>query len=371
MLNKRVQSEIDEFLSQLNHIPKEIRQATSSSFTQCREKINFSAFKDMMEKVTEFYYNNFNFRRFYGYRLVAIDGSVFTLPNTNDMIAEFGENVLSNSGKWIKAQVSFATDVLNNICVAAEIGAYKEAEKDQAIRLFSKLGTKNLYIFDRGYFGRKFLNEVIATRCDFCFRLQINACREVIEFIQSNKTDSIEYIDVEGKDIKVRLTKILLDTGEEEYLMTSLFDQNTFSVTKLKELYHYRWGVEEQYKDMKYALCIENFIGKKPNSIKQELYANILTYNISMMLCKPIVDRKSNKTKKKFKYKTNKRALLAKVKQCFVRLFYSVKDAVYILESMINSVMKESVPIREGRKYHRGKTFKAKRKMHRAYVPVV
>lgn len=371
MLNKRVQSEIDYYLSELNNIPEEIRQATASSFTQSRAKIKFTAFMELMQKIVEYYYDNHDFNRYHGYRIIAIDGSIFTLPKTNELVEEFGENVLSTTGKWIKAQVSFAVDVLNNICVAAEIGAYKAAEKDQASQLFKKLGKGNLYLFDRGYFGRDFLKEVVATGCGFCFRLQRNACGEVITFIQGNESDSIVNIEVNGEFIKVRLTKVLLDRGEEEYLLSSLFDQKLFSLTKLKALYHLRWGVEEQYKDMKYAICVENFIGKKPNSIKQEFFGNILTYNLSMMLFKPAIDQVSNGKKKRYTYKTNKRALLAKVKQCFVRLFYEITDVLRIIESMIRSITKESVPIRKDRKYPRGSTYKVKIKLYRTYVSVI
>jgi len=371
MLNKRSQTEIDDFFAKLHEIPVEVRQVTSSAFSQCRDKVNYSAFSSTCWALVRNFYTNYNFKKYYGLRLIAIDGSVYTLPKTEDMIKEFGENVLSENGKWIKAQVSFAADVLNNICVDAAIGPYKESEGKQALGHMSKLGKNNLYIFDRGYFGRSFLKEVVQTGCQFCFRVQRNACREVIQFIKSNHTDTIAYIDVEGDKIKVRLTKILLDTGEDEYLVTSLFDTKTFTLSKLKVLYHLRWGVEEQYKDMKYAICVENFIGKKPNSIKQEFFANILTYNLSMMSCKLLVDHISNKKKKKYKYKTNKRAVLAKIKQCFVRLFFGVENVCGILRDIVKSVSKESVPIREGRKYIRGKTAKAKRKTHRAYVAVV
>jgi hypothetical protein len=371
MLNKRVQTEIDEFFAKLFLIPEEIRQVTSSAFTQCRDKIKYSAFANACWSLTEYYYRNFNFKKYYGLRLIAIDGSVFTLPKTKEMIKEFGENVLSESGKWIKAQVSFATDVINNICVDAAIGAYKESEVKLAIGHMSKLGKNNLYIFDRGYFGRLFFREVVHTGCQFCFRVQRNACIEVINFINSNLKDKIGYIDVEGEKLKVRFTKVILDTGEEEYLITSLFDKKLFTVSKLKSLYHLRWGVEEQYKDMKYAICGENFIGKKPNSIKQEFFANILTYNLSMMTCKPLIDKVSNRKDKKNKYKTNKRAVLAKIKQCFVRLLFGLGNVDEILNSIINTVSKESVPIRENRKFARGKTIKAKRKYSRAYVSVV
>ena len=88
------------------------------------------------------------------------------------------------------------------------------------------------------------------------------------------------------------------------------------------------------------------------------------------MTCKSLIDKASNIKRKKHKYKTNKRALLAKVKQCFVRLFFGTEKISDILNSIIKIVAKESVPIREGRKYVRGKTTKAKRKLHRAYIPV-
>lgn len=371
MLNKRSQTEIDGFFSKMFDLPEEIRQATSSSLTQCRAKLSFSAFKEAMELLIQFFYNNYNFKRYYGFRLIAIDGSVYTLPRTKQTIKEFGENVLSNNRKWIKAQVSFAVDVLNNVCVNAVIGPYKESEESQALTLFEKLGENNLYLFDRGYFSRTFLKQVAGSGNQFCFRLQRNACKEVIEFIKGNLMDCIEYIKVDDQQIKVRLTKVLLDSGEEEYLMTSLFDQKAFSPQKLKALYHMRWGVEEQYKDMKYAICVENFIGKSPNAIKQEFFANILTYNLSMMLCKPAIDRASNKKKKKRKYKTNKRALLAKVKQCFVKLFFDIKNWGERIDAIINIVSKESVPIRKNRKAPRGKTAKVKIKPHRAYISVV
>lgn len=371
MLNKRAQTEIDLFFSRLFCIPEEIRHVTASAFTQCRDKISYSAFRETFNALVQHFYSNCNYKRYYGFRLIAIDGSVYTVPKTPDMVMEFGENVLSTSGKWLKAQVSFAVDVLNNICVDATIGAYKEGETIQALGHLRKMGKNNLYVFDRGYFYKPFLRELYLTGNQFCFRVKKNACKEISGFVTGNLKDTIVIIRAEGEDIKVRLTKILLDNGEEEYLATSLFDTKKFTASCLKALYHLRWGVEEQYKDMKHAICSENFTGRKPNSIKQEFFAKILTYNLSMMACKPFIDIKSNKGKKAHVYKTNKRALLAKVKQCFVELFFGQKNTIELLERIIETVSKESVPIREGRKYHRGNTFKAKRKATKAYVPVV
>ena len=120
-LHKRTQTELDTFFSKLLNTSESLRQVTSSSFTQVRDKISYKAFQHVFEKiVTHFYQNNFH-KTYLGFRIVAIDGSVFILPRTKEMIAEFGENVLSNNRKWIKAQISFAVDVLNNICLDAAI----------------------------------------------------------------------------------------------------------------------------------------------------------------------------------------------------------------------------------------------------------
>ncbi len=354
-------------------IPEEVRVVTSSSFTQVRDKIKFDAFKEVATKLCDFYYSSFSYKTFHGLRLVAIDGSVFTLPRNKQTIEEFGENVLSDNRKWIKSQVCFASDVINNICLEASISAYKTDERSLAIQRFSKLGKNNLYLFDRGYFGRDFLADVFSTNCQFCFRVSVNACKEVMDFIKSGSEDEITNIKTKSGEIRVRITKIQLGKNEHEYLVSSLLNTSLFSVQKLKQLYHKRWGVEEQFKDMKQALLIENFIGKKPNSIRQEFYGNIISYNLSMMACKPLIDKLSNRTngKKKHKYKANKRALISKLKQCFVRLFFGKDSIENLIRKIVLILSKESVPIRDGRKFERSKTFKAKRKPTSNCVPVV
>ena len=90
-----------------------------------------------------------------------------------------------------------------------------------------------------------------------------------------------------------------------------------------------------------------------------------------MMLCKSRIDKLSNQGNKKWKYKANKRAILAKIKQCFVRLFFKTTDVCEALFEIIISVAKESVPIRNNRKYERGASKKVKTKLFRSYVPVV
>jgi hypothetical protein len=374
-LNKRAQSEIDSYFSKLLNTPEERRETTSSSFSQARDKIGFEAFEEALSRLNAFYYEDFFFKTFHSWRLIAIDGSVYTLTRNADTIKEFGDNSLSSGRTWVKAKVSFASDVLNNICVDADIKAYKTGERSMAVEHLKKLGTGNLYLLDRGYFGREFLAQVHQTKCQYCFRVSVNACKEVSDFVKGDLRDIIADIATEDGKITVRLTKVKLNANEEEYLLTSLLDTKVFTPSKLKKLYHKRWGVEEQFKDMKHALLIENFLGKKPNSIKQEFFGNIISYNLAMMVYKPLIDKASNKAKrknKKHKYKANKRAIISKFKQSFVRLMFPGKEPLeHIIANIVISLSKEAVPIRNGRHFERKRTYKIKRKTVMSCAPVV
>ncbi|MEW7279062.1 hypothetical protein ABW636_10755 [Aquimarina sp. 2201CG1-2-11] len=152
--NKRLQSELDCFFNQFKGIANSLRTVTSSAFSQYRDKISYQAFKTACFHLADYFYTNYSFAQYHQMRLVAIDGTVLTLPRNEHTIKEFGDNILSSGKTWIKAQVSFASDVLNGICLDACIGAYKTYEVRQVIDHLKKLGQHNLYLFDRGYFGR-------------------------------------------------------------------------------------------------------------------------------------------------------------------------------------------------------------------------
>ena len=47
--------------------------------------------------------------------------------------------------------------------------------------------------------------------------------------------------------IKIRLIKVILDTGEIEILMSNLMDKKKYPKAIFKELYFMRWGIETSY----------------------------------------------------------------------------------------------------------------------------
>lgn len=372
MINSRLQLEIDRYFKMVFPESKKLRFATVSSFCQQRIKISFKAFYQAIFELNRYYYSNFEYKTYHGFRLLAIDGSVYTLPSSKELIQEFGVNLFSSQQKWLKGQVSLAFDVLNNVCVDAKLAAYKVSERQQAIEHIEALDGNNLFLFDRGYFSKDILANLHKLNFQYCFRVSKNAHRAIVDFRKTEQKDIITTLKHDGYSIDVRLVKIKLKTGEIEILLTSLLNQNMFSRSELKKLYHMRWKVEEAYKDFKHALTSENFTGKKVNSVKQEFYARILMYNISMMTCKDGIDKLANKTSKKHNYQTNKRALLGLIKLEGTQIFFCDMETMKIkIKNIIKLAAQEAIPIRLDRQYNRLSTYKTKKKSYRAYVSVI
>ena len=74
------------------------------------------------------------------------------------------------------------------------------------------------------------------------------------------------------------IVRFQLDNGNYECLATNLSREN-FPPEKLKALYARRWGIELSYRDLKYTLGMNNMHSRKTNSIKQEIYSNLIMHN--------------------------------------------------------------------------------------------
>ena len=106
---------------------------------------------------------------------------------------------------------------------------------------------------------------------------------------------------LDKKPVKVRMLRVELDSGETEILVTSLTDTNKFSYDIFSELYHLRWPVEEDYKNIKYRLEAENFSGKSVLSIYQDFHAKLFSKNLAAAVAnttKKQILKKSEKFKK-------------------------------------------------------------------------
>lgn len=128
----------------------------------------------------------------------------------------------------------------------------------------------------------------------FCARASVDSSTVIRDFVSSGKHDAIATFPCIEKSLRkcrklglptspitLRFIRIVLENGGVEVLITSLRDREKFPHRLLKNLYHQRWFVEEDYKLMKSLLEIEKFSGLSVKAIKQDIHAKVLTKNIA------------------------------------------------------------------------------------------
>ena len=128
-------------------------------------------------------------------------------------------------------------------------------------------------------------------------------------------------------------------------LITNL-DRESFPLSRLKEIYHLRWGIETSFRDLKYDLSAAQFHSKKDQFVYMQLYAHFAMYNavsLSMGL------GRHTKGKRKHLYQFDfKMACCA-----FKRSFSSNDNSDANFEKMLVNIAYYLTPIRPGRKDQR------------------
>jgi hypothetical protein len=162
--------------------------------------------------------------------------------------------------------------------------------------------------------------------------------------------------------IKLRVLIIDLSTGEKEILITSLLNKNIFEYKIFKDLYHLRWGGEENYKLHKVQVELENFSGKTTHAIEQDFHAAVFTANIRALLAEEaqVEEEQLYLRKYKYEYKINKNISISILKDEIVGALYDLKRDLEVFCGQMKDTMKKSIiPIRPERKFaHSRKTLR-------------
>ena len=139
--------------------------------------------------------------------------------------------------------------------------------------------------------------------------------------------------------MKVRVVRVLLDTGEYETLATSL--PRSFTSAEIKALYHTRWGIETAFRELKYGMGLVNLHGKKDDFVKQEIFSAMLMMNFCNRIVNEIVVKQ--KQDNIHEYKVN-----MKMAMYLCRQFFRTKNADE--KKLLKDIAKYLEPIRPDRR---------------------
>lgn len=376
-----LQDELDRFFQVLNDQPFESRELTKAAFCKARQKLSHSAFVELNQQLLQSFFEAHDDRRWLGFRVCAVDGTTLNLPRTEAMWQSFGGHSIGGQ-QLPMARASQLYDVLNHLTIDAQLSTYDIGERELAARHLDHTSTDDLVVYDRGYpaFWLFALHQV--QHRHFCARVTVNLYNETRDFYYSEAKEQIVTLSPSRQAIKqcrklglpvepinVRLVRVCLEGKEDEILITSLRDDKCWPAELFKELYHLRWGVEEDYKVMKSRLEVENFSGRSSCTIYQDFHAKVLSKNLTAVLAFSAQDLAEQRfAHRKHRYQVNFTQAISKMKGSIVQLL-SQQDPLPCIRSLINIFSITVEAVRPGRHYSRKTSVSLCRRYHASYKP--
>ena len=291
---------------------------SNSAFCQQRAKLNDQALPFLLSGINQALPLR---KKFKGYHLVAVDGSDVDIPPCHDSPDTFVPSNTDGCGyhqMHLNALYDLLEERYTDILVQPRACINERSAFLSLLNYYSVPG-KTIFIADRGYFSLNLLAHLLVSGHKFLLRLnsvdsgnsflkrfklpdadkfdvmlKFDATRSKKKcylehpdkFIWLHTKRPFDFIQPSDKDslfhFLVRLVKVDLPGGPE-YLLTNL-SRKTFDLSGLKHLYHLRWGIETSFRFLKYNIALTSFHSIRRDFIRQEIYARVIMYNLTLLL---------------------------------------------------------------------------------------
>ncbi len=340
---------------------------SGAAFSIARYKISIGFFLELNQLLAD-YIETLEPKLWKGFRLIAGDGSSVGLPASRQIKKHFGIfAVTSDNTHTCLANTCMLYDVLSNLVLDVIIAPCSIGEGTlMATMIDNAKFPGSIFLLDRGFGYFSTCKRLINNKLDFCIRIKSSQSGFAKMAIANPLTDFIaDWTPTEGEKstcktygldsspIKVRVTKVTLNTTEVELLVSSLFDTELVNESDMQALYAMRWGVEEGFKKMKPKMKLEQFGCKNYYGIYQEFYAHIFSMNLVSIIGNQAEEQVIENTKgRKLIYQYNWQNAFRFVRNQFVNIFHR---AVFHenLSTIIQQILGSLTAIKPNRSFER------------------
>lgn len=299
-----------------------------SAYNQQRAKVLPEAFEFLFHEFTLSITPN---KLFNGYRLLACDGSNLTIARNPNDTETFVSKCNQFEGGVNRLHLNAFYDLMNRSYVDAVIQpATLKNEYYACAQMIdrSRIEGKVILTADRGYENYNIFAHAEEKGWKYAIRIKDKGSNGILSGLSipeegafdkkisliltrsQSKSKKIagykfmpscqkfDYIPVGSKIdyvLSFRVVRFLIAEDTYETIITNL-ETEEFSPKRIKELYHLRWGIETSFRELKYAIGLTSFHSKKPNYIKQEIFARLTLYNFCESIITQVVIKQYKKS---------------------------------------------------------------------------
>ncbi|MER7780688.1 IS4 family transposase [Streptomyces sp. NPDC096191] len=224
------------------------------------------------------------------WRLVAVDGTVFDVPDTDANGSFFGR---PGSGRgqqrsaYPQVRVAALVECGTHAVFAAAAGPLSLHEQQLVPGLLDRAEPGMLLMADRGITGFDLWQAAYATGADLLWRVRKNIVLPVLQSFDDGSYLS-EIVASKDRDRRnpfpVRVVEYRLDGRDEDTLyrlITTICDPDQAPAVELAALYHQRWEIENTLDEIKTHQGGRQLVlrSQYPDGIEQEIYGFLLVHH--------------------------------------------------------------------------------------------
>jgi hypothetical protein len=227
------------------------------------------------------------------WRLLALDGSVWEMPDTPDNRDFFGSASNQHSpGAFPQLRVAALCEVQTHVVIDFEYGPYNDSELALSAPLLQRVPEHSLVLMDRGLSYFEPIQAVLQRGGAVLARVKVSRALPVEEVLPDGSYLSHIYPDYNASrrkegGIPVRVIRYTHDDpnrascGEETVLITSVLDWRELSADEAVLLFPWRWQEESVLNEVKTTMQQAKqplLRSKKVELVQQELYGLLLAH---------------------------------------------------------------------------------------------
>lgn len=223
------------------------------------------------------------------WRLTAVDGTTFTVPDTEDNDREFGRPGSGRGeGKAAYPQVQAACliEVGTHAVFDARLDGYSTSETVQIEDMFRALKPGMLVLADRRIYSFHRWRAAVATGADLLWRVPANLILRPVEHLPDGSYIAEVIPPKKSGMVSFRLRvveyKLPDGNGDDELyrLVTTILDHQESPAKELAAIYHERWDIEGFFKQIKSVQLNDEkiFRSKSPDGVRQEFWAHLAVH---------------------------------------------------------------------------------------------
>ena len=280
---------------------KKLPSSSTAAYCQARKKLDMPSLEAILEHTSQHLQSNANSARLNGRRVVVVDGTGLSMPDTTDNQQVWPQQRNQKPGcGFPQASLCACFCLQTGTLLSYELGNKKSHELPMLRKQWGTFEVGDIFLGDKGfcsYFDvSSFKDKGVDTVITLARRIPVTEAAAVkvlgendllIEWKKPVRTKASSYSQQQWESLPEKLSlrqiKVSVSTPgfrvSTFYLITTLLDAEQYPVNELADLYFQRWDVELFFRDIKTTMGMDILRCKTPDMVRKEILMHLIAYN--------------------------------------------------------------------------------------------